>query len=58
MQNKGKYKLKFGQRIYRFLKVMMDEIKRICERHGALLIEDVAEAMGATLNDKQCICDP
>ena len=32
----------------------MDAIKAICERHGALLIEDAAEAMGATLNGKQC----
>ena len=32
----------------------MDLIKEICERHGALLIEDAAEAMGATLNGKQC----
>ncbi len=32
----------------------MDEIKRICEKHGALLIEDAAEAMGATINGKQC----
>jgi dTDP-4-amino-4,6-dideoxygalactose transaminase len=32
----------------------IDEIKRICEKHGALLIEDAAEAMGATLNGKQC----
>ena len=29
-------------------------IKEICEKHGALLIEDAAEAMGATLNGKQC----
>ena len=31
----------------------VDVIKRICEAHGALLIEDAAEAMGATvrLND-------
>ena len=27
----------------------IDEIKRICEKHGALLIEDAAEAMGATV---------
>jgi dTDP-4-amino-4,6-dideoxygalactose transaminase len=27
----------------------MDEIKRICEKHGALLIEDAAEAMGASI---------
>ena len=32
----------------------VDEIKRICEKHGALLIEDAAEAMGATLNGRQC----
>ena len=32
----------------------MDEIKKICEKHGALLIEDAAEAMGATINGKQC----
>ena len=32
----------------------MDEIKRICERHGALLIEDAAEAMGATIEGRQC----
>lgn len=32
----------------------VDLIKAICEKHGALLIEDVAEAMGATLNGKQC----
>ena len=32
----------------------VDEIKRICEAHGALLIEDAAEAMGATVNGKQC----
>lgn len=32
----------------------VDEIKKICEDHGALLIEDAAEAMGATLHGKQC----
>ena len=32
----------------------MDLIKQICEEHGALLIEDAAEAMGATLHGKQC----
>ena len=32
----------------------IDLIKQICEKHGALLIEDAAEAMGATLNGKQC----
>lgn len=30
------------------------EIKKICEKHGALLIEDAAEAMGATWEGKQC----
>lgn len=29
-------------------------IKQICEAHGALLIEDAAEAMGATWQGKQC----
>ena len=32
----------------------IDLIKNICEKHGALLIEDAAEAMGATLFGKQC----
>jgi len=32
----------------------MDEIKRICEKHNAILIEDAAEAMGATIDGKQC----
>lgn len=32
----------------------MDLIRDICHKHGALLIEDAAEAMGATLNGKQC----
>ena len=32
----------------------MDLIKQICEKHGALLIEDAAEAMGATLNGRPC----
>jgi len=29
-------------------------IKKICEKHSALLIEDAAEAMGASYNGKQC----
>jgi len=29
-------------------------IKEICERHGALLIEDAAEAMGASWQGKKC----
>ena len=32
----------------------IDEIKKICEKHGALLIEDAAEAMGATISGRQC----
>lgn len=32
----------------------IDEIKAICEKHGALLIEDAAEAMGAYLHGKPC----
>ncbi len=32
----------------------IDEIKKICEKHGALLIEDAAEAMGATVDGSQC----
>lgn len=32
----------------------IDLIKEICEKHGALLIEDAAEAMEATLHGKQC----
>ena len=28
--------------------------KEICKKHGALLIEDAAEAMGATIDGKQC----
>ncbi|MBQ6996886.1 MAG: DegT/DnrJ/EryC1/StrS family aminotransferase [Oscillospiraceae bacterium] len=32
----------------------MDIIKSICEKHGALLIEDAAEAMGATIDGRQC----
>lgn len=30
------------------------QIKEICERHGALLVEDAAEAMGATWGGRQC----
>ena len=32
----------------------IDIIKEICKKHGALLIEDAAEAMGATVNGRQC----
>ncbi len=32
----------------------MDEIKKMCEKHGALLVEDAAEALGATIDGKQC----
>lgn len=30
------------------------KIRDICHKHGALLIEDAAEAMGATFNGQQC----
>lgn len=30
------------------------KIKEICEKHGAILIEDAAEAMGVTWEGKQC----
>ena len=32
----------------------IDVIKQICQKHGALLIEDAAEAMGATVSGRQC----
>ena len=32
----------------------MDELLEICERHGAILIEDAAEALSATYKGKQC----
>lgn len=32
----------------------IEEIKKICEKHGALLIEDAAEAMGATVAGRPC----
>ena len=31
----------------------MDEIKKICEKHGAVLIEDAAESLGASYKGKQ-----
>lgn len=31
----------------------VDEIKAICEKHGAILIEDAAESLGATYKGKQ-----
>ena len=31
----------------------VEEIKRICETHGALLIEDAAESLGAKVNGRQ-----
>lgn len=31
----------------------LDEIRSICEKHGAVLIEDAAESLGATYNGKQ-----
>ncbi len=32
----------------------IQKVKDICEKHGALLIEDAAEAMGATWNGRPC----
>ena len=32
----------------------MDLIKQICEKHDALLIEDAAEALGASINGRPC----
>ena len=32
----------------------VEQIREICRKHGALLIEDAAEAMGATVAGKQC----
>ena len=32
----------------------MDEILKICQEHDAILIEDAAEALGATYKGKQC----
>ena len=32
----------------------VDLINRICEKHGALLVEDAAEALGASVEGKQC----
>ncbi len=32
----------------------VDKIREICQNHGALLIEDAAETMGASLQGKQC----
>ena len=32
----------------------IERIRDICHRHGALLVEDAAEAMGATFHGKQC----
>ena len=32
----------------------VDIIKQICEKNGAILIEDAAEALGASVNGRQC----
>jgi dTDP-4-amino-4,6-dideoxygalactose transaminase len=31
----------------------LDEIKAVCEKHGALIVEDAAESFGATYKGKQ-----
>ena len=31
----------------------IDEIKEICDRHGAVIVEDAAESLGATYKGKQ-----
>ena len=31
----------------------LEEIRRICDEHGAILVEDAAESLGATLNGRQ-----
>ena len=32
----------------------IDEIKKICDKNGAVIIEDAAEALGATYKNKKC----
>lgn len=32
----------------------MDEIKAVCNKHGAVLVEDAAESLGATYKGKEC----
>ncbi len=32
----------------------MDELLAICKKHGAVLIEDAAEALGSTYHDRKC----
>lgn len=32
----------------------VERIREICDKHGALMIEDAAEAMGATVNGRKC----
>lgn len=32
----------------------MDKIKEVCDRHGAILVEDAAEALGARVHGKPC----
>jgi len=34
----------------------IDEIKKICDRHGAMIVEDAAESLGATYKGKQTGC--
>ena len=32
----------------------MDELRAVCDRYGAIMIEDAAEALGATIEGRQC----
>ena len=36
-----------------FLKTKLDEIREICDKHGAVLIEDAAESLSATYKGRQ-----
>ena len=45
-------KLVVAAHLYGF-SAKIDELRAVCDRHGALLIEDAAESMGATYKGKQ-----
>lgn len=46
-------KLVVGAELYEFFENIR-QIKENCDKHGALFIEDAAEAMGATWKGQQC----